>query len=85
MSVTERLRKLLEAQHTEPFVYVFKFVMPLESMEGFSKLLPGIEMTSRLSSNSRYVSLTFEIEFENAHGVIEIYERVKSVPGLLSL
>jgi uncharacterized protein len=85
MSTTGRLKKLLEEEHSGPFVYLFKFVMPLSAMEGFTKLIPNVEMVSRLSANSQYVSLSFEIEVESASVVVEIYDRVKSIPGLIAL
>lgn len=85
MSTTERLKKLLEEKHTEPFTYHFKFVMPLSSVEDFSKLIPGIQTQSRMSSNSKYVSISFDFDAGTAQDIIDIYTRVQSIPGLLSL
>jgi putative lipoic acid-binding regulatory protein len=85
MSATERLKKLLEEHHTEPFTYHFKFVMPAASVEAFSKLIPGIETSSRLSSNSKFVSMSFDFHAENAQQIVDIYHRVQSVPGLMAL
>ncbi|MEO5668192.1 MAG: hypothetical protein ABIR96_09055 [Bdellovibrionota bacterium] len=85
MSSTERLKKLLEARHDGPFVYHFKFVMPLSSIESFSKLIPGIETTSRMSANSKFVSISFDFNASTAEDVADLYNRVQSIPGLLSL
>ncbi len=85
MSVTERLKKLLEERHEGPFVYHFKFVMPLSSVEEFSRMIPGIETKTRLSSNSKYISISFDFNTENAQEVVDIYHRVQAIPGILSL
>jgi putative lipoic acid-binding regulatory protein len=85
MSVTERLKKLLEERHEGPFMYPFKFVMPLSSVEEFSRMIPGIETKSRLSSGSKYVSISFDFQAQNAQEVVDIYHRVQAVPGILSL
>jgi|GEM_PF-3327402 len=85
MSVTERLKKLLEENHAGSFSYHFKFVMPLAAVEEFSRLIPEVNSTSRMSSNSRFVSISFDFEAQSAQEIIDIYERVRLVPGLLSL
>jgi hypothetical protein len=83
--VTDRLKKLLDEHHDGPFTYHFKFVMPLESVTSFSKLIPGIQTTSRMSANSKFVSISFDLHAKSAEDVVEIYKRVQSVPGLMSL
>lgn len=85
MSVTERLKKLLEEHHTDAFSYHFKFIMPLTSVEEFSKLIPGIQTTSRMSSNSKYVSISFDFQAQNAQQVVDIYNRLQTIPGLIAL
>ena len=85
MSSIERLKILLEQKHTAPFQYHFKFVMPISSVEEFSKLIPGIETTSRLSANSKFASISFDFDAQSAQDVVDLYERVQSIPGLLSL
>lgn len=81
----ETFRKLLDKEYQWPAIYPFRFVMPLSSVESFSKLFPHEKLESRLSKNAKYVAIHFEVMMTKSQDVIDIYERVKGIKGVISL
>lgn len=81
----EALKKLLDKEYEWPARYPFRFVMPLASVEDFSKLFPQENLQTRFSQNAKYVAVHFEILAEDADAIIEIYLKVKSIQGVISL
>lgn len=81
----ERLRDLLDERYDGEFDYIFKFVVPIQSLNKLKVLLCAPTSTEKLSKNGNYVSVTFCLKASCSQDVIEIYERVSCVDGLISL
>ncbi len=81
----EAFKKLLETEHDWPGPYHFRFIVPSDQIEQVSRLLPEIDMETRFSGQGRFISLNFDLHCENADIVLEIYMKVQSIPGIVSL
>lgn len=78
-------KRLLEEEHEWPGPYSFKFIVPSEKIDLVSQLLPDVEMTTRFSGKGKYTSVSFQLQCKSADDVIDVYEKVKNIPGIMSL
>ena len=81
----DRFKKLLDEQSEWPTYYVFKFIVPSTQLTSIEMLLEGHELQKRQSSNGKYVSVTARIWMETSDEVIEQYNLVSSVEGIILL
>ncbi|MFO1020258.1 MAG: DUF493 domain-containing protein [Planctomycetales bacterium] len=84
--------ELLESTHSFPGVYTFKAIGKVE--EGFvARVLAAVRDALEMRTdcpfrehhtpNGRYVSVTLEPELQKAEQVLQVYEKLKDVPGLV--
>lgn len=78
------LRAALDKHVKFPTNYVFKFIVPRTELPHLLALLDGMELTTRDSATGKYVSVTVEHVVRQAEHVIEVYERVRIVKGIMS-
>lgn len=81
----KRLHALLEEKHSWPGEYVFKFIVPNQKREELEAHFVGESYQIRPSSNGKYMALTYRSNFTSSHEVINIYGKVLSIEGLISL
>jgi len=81
----EVFKKLLDKEYQWPAVYPFRFIMPLTSVEDFSKLFPNEKLESRFSKNAKYVAIHFDMEMQSSQAVLDVYAKIKNVDGVMSL
>ena len=79
------MKSLLEDQHDFPCTYTFKFVVPADKIETLENLVKEGSQSKRPSSSGKYISLTIVMEVSSSDHVIEVYERVQVIDGLISL
>lgn len=79
------LKKILDEQNDGPFEYLFKFIIPRNSVLDLKAELPNIQFENKESKNGKYISVTFTIFAKTSQEVIDIYEKVANVPGIISL
>ena len=85
----KKLKLSLEETTTFPTNYMFKFIIPtddgkfkqIDSM--FNKL--GAVIKSKLSKNGKFTSLTILVDMESSDQIIEKYQQVGTVEGVISL
>lgn len=80
-----KLQELIDKHHEWPVDYCFKFIVPSEQIEMMSQLLPEVEFSTRFSEKGKYGSVSFSLKCDDAEAVMEIYEKVQNVPGLMAL
>jgi len=78
-------RVKLDEHHSWPTVYIFKFIVPKGKEEELKNLFPLHTSTDKVSTQGNYISVTFQMMMPSSDAVIEVYKRVSSIEGLISL
>lgn len=81
----QKLIELLDSQYIWPDHYMFKFISKAEHREQLIFLVGNIPSEERPSSNGKYTSYTFHVLITKTSEVIEIYEKVSTISGIISL
>lgn len=82
------LKEKLDAQHSWPSVYMFKFIIPsdnkkLAQVEGlFGK---EAQLTTRQSSSNKFISITAKEMMMSADEIIKVYKKAEKVEGIIQL
>ena len=82
---TEQFKKKLEANHDFPCSYMFKFIVPIRKKEALLNLLPKVAIKTKRSTSNKFVSITLSMEIESSDKVIDIYNQVYQVEGLIAM
>lgn len=80
-----KFKELLDQEHQWPARYTFKFVVPTEHVEALLEFLEKDLVTTRKSKTDKYTSVTYEATMLSSDQVLNLYEEVKHIPGLISL
>ncbi len=80
-----KFRSLLNDQINWPDHYTFKFVTKTESKDKLIEVLSGHQCSEKLSRNGKYTSVTSRKILNSADEVIEVYQKVSKVEGVISL
>ncbi len=78
-------KQRLDEEHTWPGMYLFKFVVPKEKQQEIIQLFPDDKLTTKLSKEGNYISITVHKHMQSSDEVIEIYERAHKVEGVIAL
>ena len=78
-------RTKLDEHYGWPALYIFKFIVPIGKENELKNLFPLHTSTDKLSTQGNYISVTFRMMMPSSDAVIEIYERVSAIEGLISL
>jgi uncharacterized protein len=82
----QKFADLLFEGHTWPCYFEFKFIVPTPELPIFKALFEeGTEFQLRESSGGKYTSVNMAILVKTPQEVIEIYERVAVIRGIVSL
>lgn len=81
----QKLIDLLESQYSWPDHYMFKFIAKPEHRDQLILCVGNIPTDERPSSSGKYVSYTFTVRILKTHEVIEIYQKVSTISGIISL
>lgn len=82
------LKSKLEEVCEWPHVYMFKFIIPADNHKlAMVESLFGVEseLTTRQSSNNKFISITIKELMLSSSEVIAIYEKASSIEGIISL
>jgi hypothetical protein len=81
-----RLIEILNSGHSWPSIFAFKFIVPTEEGPGLLALVPEADrVEERPSSGGKYTAFTFHVPMGSAREVLDVYARVRGIPGLVSL
>ena len=75
----------LESQHTWPSVYMFKFIVQKDKQEELERIFESDDVESRESSAGKYISIPVKKVIRNSQEVIDIYEEVNKIEGVIAL
>lgn len=82
---SESLREKLDQYYTWPALYTFKFVVPKGKEDELKALFPTHESTERQSKKGNYTSITINMMMPSSDAVIEVYQKVSTIEGIISL
>jgi len=78
-------RSKLDEHYSWPALYIFKFIVPTGKEGDLKNLFPLHTSSDKLSTQGNYVSVTFNMMMPSSDSVIEVYERVSKIEGLIAL
>lgn len=78
-------KQKLEASGSFPMLYMFKFIIPVESKNKIMALFPKNEVTIKPSSGGKYISTTIQSLMDSSDDIIEIYDKAATIEGIISL
>lgn len=85
----ERFHQQLLESTSWPSLYVFKFIVPTsqEKINRLTRMFQSLapKMSTKMSSNGKYTSITLEAKLDSANHVIEKYKQVSEIEGIISL
>lgn len=81
----DSFRSSLDANYDWPCLFPFKFIVPREQSEAVLELFADDPVQANESSSGRFIAYTMEMHVHSCDEVIAIYQRVSSVPGVISL
>lgn len=81
-----KAKQLLDANHTWPGPYVFKFIVPVDERKSLINLVGDHTLQKENPSKTgKYTSLTISKHFKSSDEVMKMYQEAKGIPGLISL
>lgn len=81
----EKFRELLDQTYQWPDYYDFKFIIKIEEKHHLLEKLKGFTVSENPSKNGNYVAVTARKLINTTQEVIEVYEGVSTVKGIMSL
>jgi hypothetical protein len=89
-SSREEMRALLDINHKWPSHYTFKFIVPEVEVARMREILKGAlpsgeRAEERPSSKGHYVSFSLTKMMSSADAVMDMYDLVRAVPGLVAI
>ncbi len=76
---------LLNETHTWPVEYLFKFIAKKEFVDQVLEIFPNEEISTNKSKNGNYISFSMKKIVRSAEEVLEIYELIQTIEGVISL
>lgn len=81
----QRFQELLDDQNAWPAEYVFKFIVPAESLDDVRQVFGQVPLQERPSRRGRYTSVTAKMIMHSSDEVIAIYTAVGKIDGVMAL
>jgi uncharacterized protein len=81
----EAFRQKIEASHSFPGTYVFKFIVPTVKKEEVLSILPQSDLRFRSSANDKYISITAQMEVQSSEDVLDVYILANKIEGCIAL
>ncbi len=80
-----RFVDLLNENYTWPCPFPFKFIVPVERLDELKGLFPDENHACRPSRTGKYVSVSFSKSMRSSEEVVQVYNRVGSIEGVICL
>ena len=78
-------QKKLDAYHSWPTLYVFKFIVPKGKEDELRQLFPLHTAAEKESKQGNYTSLTLQMMMPSADAVIDVYQKAAVIEGIIAL
>jgi hypothetical protein len=81
----ESFREKLDQHHSWPMLYMFKFIVPKGKEEELRNLFPLHTPSEKESRNGNYISLTLQMMMPSGNAVVNVYQKVSAIEGIIAL
>ncbi|XXJ19592.1 DUF493 family protein [Desulfovibrio caledoniensis] len=82
---SKQFKQALDEHHQWPCPYIYKFIVPAESLDRFQELFASEKLETRQSRTGKYTSVTMTSTMCSADEVMAVYEKAALIPGIMSL
>jgi hypothetical protein len=82
---TRAFKEQLDKAHAWPVLYMFKFIVPSGKEAEVRALFPKHTPAERVSQNGKYTSITIQMMMPSSDAVVEVYETVAKIEGIIPL
>lgn len=81
----EKFKDLLDQSYQWPDYYEFKFIVKVEEREQILKLLLDFKIKENPSKKGNYVSISARKLMKSTQEVLEVYDSMSKIKGIISL
>jgi hypothetical protein len=81
----QQFRDLLDQSYQWPDYYEFKFIVKMDGREAALNLLQNYSITETPSKQGNYISINARKLFKTTQEVLDTYERMSTIKGIISL
>jgi len=82
----ENFKQTLDQTHAWPCQYMFKFIVPAYRKNEVLELFQEDDaISTRVSRNGQYISVTAKCRMHSSDEVIAVYEAASGIQGIVSL
>lgn len=81
----EKFKDLLDQSYQWPDYYEFKFIIKTQEKHQVEGLLPGFTINETVSAKGNYTSISARKLMKSTQEVLEVYELISKVKGVISL
>ena len=82
--MNQRLKELLDGEYQWPARYTFKFIVAAPKVHEVVAIL-GENVELKESKGGKYISVTLHAHMESSDAVVEVYQKVSVIEGVISL
>lgn len=80
-----KMKMLLDESYQWPAEYLFKFIVLQTQVDEVIALLGEMQIEQRPSSNGKYVSVNAKKVFHSSEEILQVYQKIKVVKGVIAL
>lgn len=80
-----KFKELLDQSHNWPEYYEFKFIVKVEDKGQVLAHLEGFSISENLSGKGNYVSISARKLMQSPDEIIQVYETIGRIKGVMSL
>lgn len=81
----EKFKQLLDEQLSWPDYYTFKFITKTDAKHQVINILEDHQIMERPSKNGKYTSISSRKIFNSADEIVEVYQSVGKIEGVINL
>lgn len=81
----EKFRDLLDQSYQWPDYYEFKFIVKVENKDSVLAILVDFHISENPSKQGNYVSISARKLIKSTQEIIEVYEAMSTIKGVISL
>ncbi len=83
--ITQKFKDLLDESYQWPDYYEFKFIVKIADKALILEKLPGYTITEQPSKKGNYICINAKKLMKSTDEVVEIYEVIATIKGVISL